>query len=520
MVCCGTFLRQDHLKPFRERDNMRERREQFVDENDYVHVLGEKIGQGGQGVVYRTSDADVAVKIFTDDNGRWVTDKDHVERFHRRLELVSTLPIPSQTPLAKPVAKLNDVAGYVMRLLEDMNSFSTFWPDNNCIDKTSETKLPKWLSSASNEQAAPIIHYRDTGGLRLRLRGLFKCAAILSRLHGRGLVYGDLSPANVFISSKSNSDEVWLIDTENLRFETQDRGQTTYTPGFGAPELVRGDDGGRPRTDCHAFAVMAFKTLALVHPFMGNYVQSASEVDWADDDFDQEDLDQKAHAGEIPWIEDREDDINHSSDGLPRPLVLTKELRSLFQETFGPGRTMPWRRPSIFHWPRALARALDQTILCENKDCGMSYYCDLQSRKQRCPYCKQTRPGIVLVAKAFQWGEAGKALSSPCWSLCKECKENEASVLPERLMAPFSMSHSDRPALEIRFSKNTVMVKNICQENNLRFSLVHNTNGDGRFQSFTSATKVRVKDSPEGLYIFVKSDFPRLLHIFLTAEPK
>lgn len=50
------------------------------------------------------------------------------------------------------------------------------------------------------------------------------------------------------------------------------REATPSTPRYGAPEIVQGVDRSRPRTNCWAFAVMAFETLSLVHPFIGKKV--------------------------------------------------------------------------------------------------------------------------------------------------------------------------------------------------------------------------------------------------------
>ena len=310
-----------------------------------------------------------------------------------------------------------------------------------------------------------------------------------------------------------------MIDADNLRFASPESKIAVYTPGFGAPELVKGDDGVRPRTDCHSFAVMAFKILTLNHPFIGDYVKAGAGTDWADEDFDQEDPEQKAYAGKIPWIDDDGDDVNRSSEGFPRPLVLTKELQVLFQETFGPGRDKPWRRPSIFHWPRTLARALDRTILCKNDDCGMNYYVDLGAKKQRCPYCHRPRPDMLRV-DAFRWEGPKRDLGSPCWSLCKESAADGVEVLPERLISSFSMRESDRPALKLTFDRDVVVVKNICPENEVRFSFAHDTNGEDRFQTFPFRVKRHRKDCQGGFYIFAESNSSRLLRFSLPGKPK
>ena len=63
-------------------------------------------------------------------------------------------------------------------------------------------------------------------------------AELLAAIHGRGLVYVDPSPHNVFVSEPADADEVRLIDVDNLRPATTP-GRTVYTPGYGAPEIVQ-----------------------------------------------------------------------------------------------------------------------------------------------------------------------------------------------------------------------------------------------------------------------------------------
>ena len=61
-----------------------------------------------------------------------------------------------------------------------------------------------------------IEHYLSTGGLKRRMTILAKLARTLSDLHARGLAYGDLSPANIFVSENADYSEVWLIDCDNI----------------------------------------------------------------------------------------------------------------------------------------------------------------------------------------------------------------------------------------------------------------------------------------------------------------
>jgi serine/threonine protein kinase len=286
--------------------------------------------------------------------------------------------------------------------------------------------LPPWLASLSDQRFAwRLLHYAETGSTRRRLHALSKCAAILARLHCAGLVYGDISANNVFIG-KGGAAQAWLIDADNLRFEQSAGGVTVYTPGHGAPEIVRGTDATRPRSDCWAFAVMAFKMLALCDPFIGKRVLESQEESGWDTDSSAGgapvDLYERAHAGYFPFVDDEDDDSNEGRDGLPRELVATAGIRRLFQETFGAGRERPHLRPAMLFWALELARACDRSLECPN--CRMSYFADAH---RQCSYCGTPRPAFIR-AKTRRWEIV----------IAGSAREFE---LPHRLFHPFSLEH-------------------------------------------------------------------------------
>jgi DNA-binding helix-hairpin-helix protein with protein kinase domain len=417
---------------------------QLTDQYDNLHTLGAELARGGQGAVYRTTDADLAIKQPLDASG----EPDKNAKLQERFQNVRLLPLPPRIPISLPLAILRDEPGYVMRLLNGMKPFSAFSLNGEERAKLTDKKLPEWLSAIPDKKMAQdLAYYAQTGSTRRRLFALYKCAAILARLHNAGLVYGDISKNNAFIG-ENNSSEVWLIDADNLRLEIP-TGSTVYTPHLGAPEIVQGKDASRPRTDCWAFAVMAFQTLALCHPFIGKKVLEPDEDEGG---WDAEpaangapaDLDDQAYAGFLPWIDDEDDDSNaFPNGGLPRSLVLTPQLRRLFQETFGAGRTQPYRRPAMLFWALELARAFDATIDCPS--CKMSYYTAYsEDEHKQCPYCKTPRPAFA-VAQTKRWKTNLLAAGE--------------TPLPHRLFAPFSLEHSDSPEYEavINLDKQTIV---------------------------------------------------------------
>lgn len=415
----------------------------LVDEYDNVHQIADELARGGQGVVYRTKDADLAVKQPLDAAGQLDKNANLRERFQH----VRLLPIPRRIPVSLPLAILRDEPGYLMRLLNGMKPFASFDLDGRSKKKLHDEKkaLPQWLAKIPDQDLAlRLLHYAQTGSTRRRSLALAKCAAILVRLHSAGLVYGDISTNNAFIGEDDTTD-VWLIDADNMRLELPSGGVSVYTPGYGAPEVVQGRDQARPRTDCWAFAVMTFKLLALCHPFIGKKVlEPEDEEDGWDADpapnGPPTDLNEQAYAGHLPFVDDEDDDSNKGVGGLPRVLVATKGLRRLFQETFGAGRELPHRRPTMAFWTLELARAADQSLDC--LECGMSHFAD---ECAQCPYCGAARPAFIRV-------------KTPRWEILIPGGATEFR-LPQRLFHPFSFEYFDNTAYEamLNFAAKTAV---------------------------------------------------------------
>ena len=496
------------------------RQKKYVDEKQNVHIQDKLLGQGGQGVVFRTQDPDLAIKLVTDESGNPVTDQESVDKYSKRFKRVRLLPLPAHLNISVPAALLRENAGYVMQLLSEMVPFSHFWLDGKSAEKITSDDIPAWLSKMPENEAKKIVYYYQTGGLRRRLTALYKCASLLARLHGNGMVYGDISTNNIFMSEELDESAVWLIDADNIRFEVLKGGSGVYTPKYGAPELVQGKDGGRPSSDCHAFAVVAFYLLSLIHPFVGKKVDGTDEGDWADDENDDEDIEEKAYAGALPWVDDQRDDANASDSGLPRPLILTEKLIALFEGTFGPGRTQPSLRPTIYHWPQALAQAADLTVTCPG--CNMHYYYDFihpEIDGHNCPYCETPRPRL-LILESYRWTGTNKPLNPPCWRYIREISDHVALTIPRRVFDDFTMLEADTAELLITASGKGVLLKK-ADHGAADLSVAadsHQARGD--FQKLYAQMKIDQKDPDLQFWIFAHVNNPRLVKCSIVGGIK
>lgn len=328
--------------------------------------LVRELGHGGQGSVYEVAGGRHAVKLLHE------TTPERAAEWAGRLRVVSRLPL-DRLPVARPIDTLMPpLTGYVMDLLDGM--------------------VPLSRLSAVPSGARAVEHYRDTGGLRRRLRLLARTAEVLAALHAGGLVYQDPSPNNIFVSRSASRAEVWLIDTDNLSYAGRS-GPVVCTARYQAPELR---PGARRRadslSDAFAFAVIAFELLTLDHPFIGDVLYN-----------DDEEAEASALTGSHPWVDHPDDESNRSSRGIqPRGLVLSPPVERLFKAAFVDGLQRRDRRPGVAGWADVLRAAATSTVVCTG--CQMSYYVDVSV--DWCPWCDEVpRPPALQVEVLLELDE-------------------------------------------------------------------------------------------------------------------
>jgi eukaryotic-like serine/threonine-protein kinase len=311
------------------------------------------IGKGGQGTVYRVRHTRYAAKL-TDQ--RMDTSGSLAERFAR----LRWLPLEN-LPISRPIKPLAEPhTGYIMDLLDGIEPIAS-------------------LCEPPNGEMEPW--YLAGGGLRRRLRLLSRCAGILAALHGRGLVYGDLSPGNVLVSSSADQLQVWLIDPDNIAIESSARDRVAETRLYRAPEIVRRQTGNTPFSDAYSFAILAYQTLRGDHPLIGDTVEESEQFE---DDVER---------GLLPWAGHTTDTRNRSGYGLPVQVVLTSRLQALFEQNFEEGLNDPLRRPTAGAWASALNTAAELTVTCPSSGCRHSYYV----YAGHCPFCRAGLPDLILV---------------------------------------------------------------------------------------------------------------------------
>jgi eukaryotic-like serine/threonine-protein kinase len=329
---------------------------QVSDVNGVRYALLRQLGRGGQGAVYEVDGGRLAAKVVFDSSSS------RRERLRNQLTQVKRLPI-ADLEIARPIEMLREpVLGYVMELLTGMQPLKT-------------------LAVVPRDTPSPAAWYFEGGGLRRRLQLLARSADVLAALHGKGLVYSDPSPHNIFVSDSRDATEVRFIDADNIHYASIAGVPAVFTPGYGAPELVRCLGGVNSLTDAHAFSVLAFQTLSLAHPLIGD--------DVANGPLERE---EEALAGRRPWIDDLTDETNRSSRGIPRTSVLSPRLAEIVGRAFGLGLRDAAKRPGVPEWAERLHAAADATLLCSS--CKGTFY----FTARQCPWCNEPRPPFATAA--------------------------------------------------------------------------------------------------------------------------
>ena len=316
------------------------------------HLLLPAIKAGGQGAIYQTREPNIGVKILKAG-----------ERAVDIVRSVRRLPIEDLTSIAAPLSTLQDRPGYVMVWLRGMVPLG----ENRLPPRGRISDIVEW--------------YIASGGLRRRLVLCARLAEVIADLHGRGLVYVDLSMANVMVSDSGAAAEVRLIDLDNLRSAT-DQTLSVLTERWAAPELFNRQPPSR-HSDAYSLALVAFTVLTGYHPFDdGDLVRFTPE---------QSPERIAAARGQLPSTIDPDDTSNATSSYLfPLDVVLTPTLLATFQRAFGSGRQQVEARPTAANLRRILWEAHDHTVICT---CGFTTYLEAGS----CAACDKPFNDVFII---------------------------------------------------------------------------------------------------------------------------
>jgi hypothetical protein len=203
------------------------------------YELGEKLGQGGMGDVYRGVDIrtgmPVAIKHLHDNISN---DAQILERFRREGEALRELNHPN-----------------IVKMLDMLQHENAYYLIMEYID---------------GGDLADLLEARGKLPVRDAIKIALELADALSRAHHVGIIHRDIKPPNVLIASNGTPR---LTDFGVARIETAERltgtGMAVGTLDYMPPEAVNGEPVDA-RGDIWAFGVMLYEMLTGERPFTGD----------------------------------------------------------------------------------------------------------------------------------------------------------------------------------------------------------------------------------------------------------
>ena len=137
--------------------------------------------------------------------------------------------------------------------------------------------LTEYLPHGSLQSCLTASNGLPESAIRPLVRDLAAaCRALHEETGGRRIVHGDIKPSNVLVvrRGEAESDRAFrLADFDSSALLDGDgyRGAVVHggTPGYAAPEALRGDAGPAPAMDYWSFGMVLLRTLMAEHPFRG-----------------------------------------------------------------------------------------------------------------------------------------------------------------------------------------------------------------------------------------------------------
>ncbi len=266
------------------------------------YKLGEAVGKGGYGVVYRATQVlvgrDVAIKVILP---KYANQPEFIRRFDTEAHLVARLEHPSIVPLYD------------------------YWRD-----PTGAYLVMRWLRGGNLSDAI------KQGPLPLDklIRFLDQIGDALAFAHRRGIVHRDLKPANILLDDE---DHAYLVDfgiakelqqTESGDDEDDEEESIVGSPWYISPEHIVAEP-VTPQCDIYSLGITLFELLTGENPFKS---------------FSLKEILLKHLYEPLPRITDKRDDLPDAINA-----VLQKATEKQAQD----------RYPDVYSMLRAFKEALD-----------------------------------------------------------------------------------------------------------------------------------------------------------------
>jgi DNA-binding helix-hairpin-helix protein with protein kinase domain len=311
---------------------------QLVTAETLHHTLTvqEKLGEGGQGEVYRVTDdqADYALKWYNLEQST----KEQKEAVRYLVKHGAPKGIAGQRfiwPL--DVITINKAIqfGYLMPLIDTQH-----------------------FAELGEIQA----HRKPSPSLSTLCEISYQTANSYRALHLGGYCYRDISNGNVMFDPKTG--DVLICDNDNVGINRHSKSQVWGTMEYMAPEVVRGDADPSTETDLHSLAVLLFNLWVWHHPLHGEMEYQIYVWDVPA---------KRRIYGESPvFIFDAQDKRNQLPNDPEYNIASQRwnycppPLQAFFTRAFTDGLNNPAHRVTEGEWQSLFLQLKDGTIACSN----------------------------------------------------------------------------------------------------------------------------------------------------------
>lgn len=212
------------------------------------YTLGERIGEGGMGVVYRAEHAllrrPTAIKLLPPERAGAAA----LSRFEREVQITSRLTHPNTVAVYDYGRTPEGVFYYAMEYLEGLD-------------------LEELVRIDGAQPAGRTVHF------------LRQAAGSLVEAHAHGLIHRDIKPSNLLLCRREfESDFVKVLDFGLVRDlasgdpSVTQAGFLAGSPLYMSPEQITDPAAVDARSDLYSLGVVAYELVAGVPPFRGKTV--------------------------------------------------------------------------------------------------------------------------------------------------------------------------------------------------------------------------------------------------------
>jgi len=252
------------------------------------------------------------------------------------------------------------------------------WPLDLVVSSESFGYVMPWRDKRF-VSIADLLKRRVSSSFQTLTTAGYELAHNFYQLHAAGLCYRDVSLGN--LSFDPSTGEISISDNDNVGVNNESIAFVGGTPGFMAPEVVRGDAQPSTDTDLFSLAVLLFYLLAQDHPLNGEHEARIHAFDLP--------AMKRLYGYEPVFIFDPNNNTNRPVVGIHDNAiafwpVYPQSLRDLFTRSFTDGLFNPRRRVIENEWRDELLHDRDTIFNCPQ--CQATSFYDIEKMRTSTPH--------------------------------------------------------------------------------------------------------------------------------------